>query len=183
MNYRDTALQHLAVFFAGHPSNEQRWEAGPMAADSDFFVMCFAPGPKTGLWAYFSVGAELLEADAPRLEFFVLSPRFDTRMVELVTMIAHYHRTERLGLSHLLPIGAPWLDCSSCDCFLVSLPYSFGPALEHLDYGTGSARFLWLLPITSSERQFAKEHGVEALEERFDQAQLQYWDINRTSVE
>jgi hypothetical protein len=52
-----------------------------------------------------------------------------------------------------------------------------------LDYGTGSARFLWLLPITSSERQFAKEHGVEALEERFDQAQLQYWDINRTSVE
>jgi hypothetical protein len=104
-------------------------------------------------------------------------------MVELVTMIAHYHRTERLGLSHLLPIGAPWLDCSSCDCFLVSLPYSFGPALEHLDYGTGSARFLWLLPITSSERQFAKEHGVEALEERFDQAQLQYWDINRTSVE
>ena len=175
-------MRHLAAFFVGHPAKEEQWSKGPMAAYEDFCVMCYSPGPKCDLWTYSSIGAALAEPDSQRLEFFVLSPRPDTRLVELVTMIAHYHRTEKLGLSHMLPIGAPWLDAASCDCFLVSLPYTFGPALERMESDTMSARFLWLLPITSAERQFAKAHGVEALEERFDEAKLSYWDISRGSV-
>lgn len=153
-----------------------------MTSVENFCVARIAPGPKSSLWTYCSVGASLASADSQRLEFFALSPRQDTRLVELVTMVAYYHRTEKLGLFHTLPIGQPWLDDASCDAFLVSLPYTFGTEMEHFYAGSHSARFLWLLPITERERQFAKEHGVDALEERFDQAKLEYWDLARKSV-
>ena len=182
MNYHDAVVRHLATFFAGHPRKEEQWNAGPLAHDEDFFVMRYAPRPKSGLWTYCSVGASLPALGAQRLEFFARSPRSDIRLIELVTMVAHYHCTEKLGLFHIFPIGEPWLDGASCDAFLVSLPYTFGPALERLDPESATARFLWLLPITSEERQFAKTNGVDALEERFDKAKLEYWDLARRSV-
>jgi hypothetical protein len=182
MNVRDEIVRHLTTFFAGHPAARERWESGPLAQDEEFFVMRFAPGPKSDLWIYCSVGASLLNPHTQHLEFFALSPRPDARLVELVTMVAHYHRTETLAPFHTLPIGEPWLEGASCDSFLISLPYTFGPALERLDSEVVSARFLWLLPITSGERQFAKMNGIDALEERFDEAKLEYWDIARKSV-
>ena len=41
---------------------------------------------------------------------------------------------------------------------------------------------LWLLPVTAAERDFKAANGLEALEERFDDAELEYWDTRRASV-
>ena len=183
MTYRDVARQHVTKFFAGHQCTEQQFDRGPMADVADFSVVWFSPGPKTKLWTYCSLGASCPRSDEEeRFEFLLLSPRCDDRIVELVTMVAHYHRTERLGLRHMFAIGEPWLDQSRCDCMATSLPYPFGPTLEKLDLSGFCARFLWLVPITSSEREFARDHGTEELESRFDSAGLRYWDVGRQSV-
>ena len=65
---------------------------------------------------------------------------------------------------------------------LVSLPYPFGPELEVCAWDGGHARLLWLLPITAAERDFEVAHGLEALEQRFDDAALAYSDTRRGSV-
>jgi hypothetical protein len=65
---------------------------------------------------------------------------------------------------------------------LVSLPYPFGPELEMATIGDHSVRLLWLLPITAAERRYKIEHGLEALESRFDDAGLRYWVATRGSV-
>jgi len=39
-----------------------------------------------------------------------------------------------------------------------------------------------LLPITEAERAFKVAHGVEALEQRFEDARLEYWRSDRPSV-
>jgi hypothetical protein len=182
MNYHQAASDHLTTFFTGHPHTEHRFGRGPMAQDADFRVLRFEQGPRTALWTYASVGASAASPASEQIEFFILSPFADDRVTELVTMIAHYHRTQHLGVQHMLPVGEPWLRGSSCDCFLISQPYPFGPLLETMDTEGMAARFLWLLPITSAERQFARQHGPEALEERFDETGLQYWDLTRKSV-
>jgi hypothetical protein len=183
MTYRDIARQHVTRFFAGHEFTEKQWDRGPMADVADFSVIRFSPGPKTNLWSYCSLGASSPRSEEEeRFEFLLLSPRCDDRIVELVTMVAYYHRTERLGLRHMFAIGEPWLDHSRCDCMATSLPYPFGPALEKLDSSGVRARFLWLVPISSSERKFAREHGLDELETRFDAVRLQYWDIDREPV-
>ena len=71
---------------------------------------------------------------------------------------------------------------SSCDHMLVSLPYPFGPDLQACHVGDLHVEVLWLLPITQAEREFKAASGQEALEQRFDEAALRYWDIRRASV-
>src|SRR3981081_1277781 len=91
----------------------------------------------------------------------------DRSLVELLTVVAHYHRTgRRLGLAHTVNFGRPWLPDSRCTHGLISLPYLDGPRLEWME--DPRVRFLWLIPITPEEEEFKKQNGLEALEERFE---------------
>ncbi len=102
-------------------------------------------------------------------------------LVELLTAIAHYHRTEKtLGLGHTVNFGRPWLPGSECTYGLISLPYLDGPKLEWLEKPL--VRFLWLIPITGRERAYLKVHGLEALEEQFEAKRFDYLDPLRASV-
>jgi len=52
-------------------------------------------------------------------------------------------------------------------------------------YGPGATddqRVLRLLPITRSEARFTGEHGLEALERRFDESEMEYWRGDRPPV-
>jgi hypothetical protein len=174
--------QHLRRFFAGHPCEEHQWTLGPAAEELPRLrVAEFAPGPKTGLWVYATVGAWEARAD-PRLEFLIAASERDQRHVELVTMAAWYHGRRGLGTGHTLPIGEPWLPDSTCEFLLVSLPYPFGPDLEVCNFADWHLHVLWLLPITAAEREFKVREGVEALEQRFDACGLEYWVPDRASA-
>jgi hypothetical protein len=173
---------HLRRFFAGHACEEHVWYLGP--AHDELPRLCvaeFAPGPKTRLWVYATVGAWEARADH-RLEFLIVAPAKDVRHVELLFMAAWYHGCDGLGVGHTLPIGEPWLPGSGCEFFLVSLPYPFGPDLEVCNFADWHLHVLWLLPITQAEREFKLREGVEALEQKFDACGLEYWDPGRTSV-
>ncbi|MEV6350683.1 suppressor of fused domain protein [Actinoplanes sp. NPDC051851] len=104
---------------------------------------------------------------------------------ETLTMVAFYHASGgsfALDHGHTVPIGRPWVLGSRCDHLLVSLPYPWGPTLETADFPGGHLRLLWLLPITKAEKSFRHEHGLEALEQRFDEAELLYADPYRKCV-
>jgi hypothetical protein len=174
--------RHLHEFFAGHRWEEHAWTLGPAIEELPRLrVVEFAPGPKTGLWVYSTVGA--WEArDDPRLEFLTAASGPNLRHVELVTMAAWYHGRHGLGIGHTFPIGEPWLPGSTCEYFLVSQPYPFGPELEVCNFPSGHVHVFWLLPITAAEREFKVREGLEALEQRFDECALEYWNSDRASV-
>lgn len=126
-----------------------------------------------------------LQNDKERLELHILAKQGDIGqpddIVELLTAIAHYHRTgESLGLGHTINFGRPWLRGSACTHGVISLPYLDGPSLEWLD--VPPIRFLWLIPITEAELHFKKQHGLEALERLFEQTQFDFLDELRSSV-
>ena len=97
-------------------------------------------------------------------------------------MATWYHRHKHLDCGHTLPIGEPWLPGSTCNHFLVSLLYPFGPKLENCEVAGEPMRVLWLLPITAAERAFKVEYGLEALEQKFDDVGLEYWNPGRVSA-
>ena len=141
----------------------------------------FAPGLRIGVWVYATIGASTVRPDV-RLEFVLAAAAPDVRHVELAMMTAWYHQHEPLGLGHTFPIGEPWLPGSICTSMLVCLPYPFGPELENCRSAEGDVRVLWLLPITEAERQYKKSAGLEALEQRFDSGELEYWRADRASL-
>jgi len=176
---------HIRRFFKGHRRQEYTYTCGPAdRIPTDFRVVRVAPGPRTELTTYFSVGAweAVAEGDCAT-EFLVLTQMPEMKCIELLAMVAYYHRTEGLDVGHTFPLGHGWLS-GKCDHFLVCLPYPFGPELELCDMGAdGHVRFLWLLPITAEEKRFRHEHGLEALEQRFDEAKLNHSFPWRESVE
>ncbi|MBY0458071.1 MAG: suppressor of fused domain protein [Gemmataceae bacterium] len=173
---------HLRAFFAGHACQEHVWTLGPAIDEMPHLqVLEFAPGTRSPLWVYASAGAWAARPD-PQLEFVLAAAKPDLRHVELLFMAAWYHGRRGLGVGHTVPLGEPWLSGSTCDHYLVSLPYPFGPELEGCELPDGHLHILWLLPITAAERAFKVREGQEALEQQFDAHGLRYWIADRPSV-
>jgi hypothetical protein len=123
------------------------------------------------------------QEDLEPIEIHLFAPHQSSDHVELLTAIAHYHRTGNpLGLGHTVNFGRPWVMGSECDHGLISLPYLDGPELEygHAD-GIGT-RFEWLIPVTKREVEYKKTRGLEALEELFERQQFNYLDPYRPGV-
>ena len=163
-------------------SFSQRWSKGPTdELPDDFQILVFPPEPRH-FWTYATCGMSQPDDEA-RIELHLFSAVEASEHVELLTAVAHYHRTgARLGLGHTVYFGRPWLPGSVCDYGLISLPYLDGPQLEHLQVAETEVRFLWLIPITKSEKDFAKHHGMEALERSLEESSFNYLDPMRTSV-
>jgi hypothetical protein len=116
------------------------------------------------------------------LEFIILASDENTKYVERLAMTTFYHARHRLGLNHTFPLGEPWVANSTLEYCLVSRPYPLGMDFEICNIESGHLHFFWLLPITESERNFKVEKGVEALEEKFEEAELEFWDSERKPV-
>lgn len=182
--YHRRVHRHVEGFFADHRVASCAFDRGPIQRVlPGFHSLQVDPGPLLDQTTYVSVGAGFPDDGHEHLEFVTVAPAPSARHVELLAMTSHYHRTgERVGLGHTFPIGEPWVPGSSLNHFLVSLPYPFGPELEYLPIPDHNVRLLWLLPITTSERDYKREHGLEALEARFDATELAYWDPKRRPV-
>jgi hypothetical protein len=160
-----------------------QWTHGPTHnLPSDFGILEFKPDEEGKAWRYATCGMSQ-QADAPRLELHLFSRHKAIELIELLTIVAHYHLTgDYLDWGHTVNFGRPWLRASKCEYGLVSLPYLDGPKLEWMDASPAKIRFLWLIPITLAEREFKIAQGVEALEEQFEKANFQYTEPNRASV-
>jgi len=161
----------------------RRWNQGPSyELPLDFSILEVPPTPQRSMWTYATCGMSQPSEPSPiELHLFSTSPA--EMHVELLTALAHYHHTaRRLGLGDTVNFGRPWLPGSLCDHGLISLPYLDGPKLEVMECLDGLVRCLWLVPITKAEVEYKKAHGLEALEERLEDAQFDFVAQMRPSV-
>jgi hypothetical protein len=175
--------EHVRRYFEGRSIEVFTWPTGPIREQNRHFrVLRVAPETTADVWTYVSVGGWAATSADFGLEFVICTPSAEARAVELLAMTVFYNRDGKLGLGHTLPVGEPWLSGSGCDYLLVSRHYPFGPDLQTCHVGDRHVEFLWLLPITEAERDHKVNSGLEALESRFDDLGLKYWQIDRASV-
>jgi hypothetical protein len=178
----DTISSHYSSFWKSTPTPKQ-WNHGPTHDLPPLFHVLEFPLSSRKLWTYAT--CEMSQpTDESSIELHLFSPTQSDQHVELLTTIAHYHRTTApLNLHHTVNFGRPWLPGSLCDHGLISLPYLDGPRLELLQLpDSNRIRCLWLLPITKSERDFKIDFSTEALEQKFRSAKFNYADPDRSGV-
>lgn len=179
-------VEHLDSVFAGHAVAIERWRLPPAVPRlPDIAVVEVAPLRENGLWMYFSLGAWRVRRERHASEFFLCAPERCEAHVELLSIVAHVHaglEGGKLAVGHTLPIGRPWLPGSDCDYLFVSSPYVLPDHASNLVVGEQHVEFLWLIPVTAAEARYRHKHGVEALEQRFEDAALEYWNAARRSV-
>jgi hypothetical protein len=178
--FTDKLRQHYENYF-GISGKRLILETGPKEKlHPDFYVLEFKPNNRHDFWAYCSVGMSLDRQDGNLIEVFIFSPRQDKAHVELITVCASYHRNSLpLNIHHTINIGRPWLDNSVCDHCFISLPYLDGEDLELFNYHNQTYRCYWLIPITEMERDYKLDNGCEALEQLFEEKQLDYLKSDR----
>jgi hypothetical protein len=183
--------KHVDSFWPGNPKEELTYEKDPMKSMlPNWRVLEIAPKENSELWVYLTQGAweitkdELYEKGRYGLEFLITSRQKSYIHVESLAMATIYHANPsyRIKLGDTLDIGRGWIDGSSCDHFLVSLPYPFPHELETIRVNDIYVSIWWLIPITKSEAQYAQVNGPEALEKKFEDVGLNCLDINRKPV-
>jgi hypothetical protein len=183
----DAVQDHVRSFFGGHNVEIVHFDAGPIRIRvPNFHVFRIEPGPRIDIWTYVTAGLwEATQSGGHGLEFVLAAQHDAIEHLEHLAMSAFYHAgppEQRLDVGHTVPIGEPWVDGSNCDHLLIALPYPYGPELEVCAWDGGHARLLWLLPITEAERDYKALNGLEALESRFDDQAIKFWEPSRPSV-
>lgn len=164
---RHAVRHHFQRFWKGRAQEEFAWTLGPIEENlPGFRVRRVAPRKRPEPWVYATVGASAAtEGDGN--EFLLLSPTESPRHVETLAMVANSHTDlrYRLAVGSLINLGRPWMDGSPSDHLMVSLPYPFGPNLEHCDGPEKHIQVLWLVPITATEARFVRERSFEEFED------------------
>lgn len=149
----------------------------------DFFVLEFPPNARHKMFCYCTVGMSADRHDDNLIELVMYSPKQAASIVELMTACASHHRNVLpLNLHHTLNIGQPWVDNSKCDHGFISLPYLDGQSLEIFNFDKKEIHCYWLIPITETERDYKIDNGWEALEQLFEDNQLDYLNPERDSL-
>jgi hypothetical protein len=182
--YGSSVIRHYQQVW-GQPAYEAWWARGPVGElPASFRVLVFDPTPQRAVWVYASCGmSDALDESAVELHLF--SPVEYSGHIELLTVVAHYHRTGHPldVVGSTINFGRGWMPGSPLTHGLISRPYRDGRSLETFRDQDGDVllRCYWLLPITQSEREYKKRFGLEKLEALFDQYGLQYADPQRAS--
>jgi hypothetical protein len=183
----EAVVKHLWSVFPGQEVVVEGPWPGPIRdLVPDLHIARVRPRRDRKHWLY--VTASLWHATQRHghaLDFALFAPEVSPIHLETLTMTAYYHATGgsyELDHSHTVPIGRPWLPGSKCSHLLVSLPYPWGPKLEQCDVPGGHSRILWLLPISEEERVFRHAHGLEALEQKLEDAAIDPLDPEREPV-
>jgi hypothetical protein len=180
---------HLRHGFPGQRVVVQGWRTDAMSAPH-VRVLRVDPESRGGLWLHVSSGASV-PAEGPAAgpvagsqgsEFVLVTPFKTLRAVELLAMVVYFHGVQALSVGDTVSVGEPWLPGSTCGHLLVSNPYLLADELWALPLPGRTVNFRWVIPITAKERSYAAERGLDALEQRFEQAGLEYWDPHRQSV-
>jgi hypothetical protein len=185
LEIRQAILQHIQGFWPNSTIAEEAWPDGPIKENVPGLrvLRVNSKTPERPV-IYVTNGCFLVEPTHIRHEFFLISARQESQHVETLTMLTNFHADKRyrLDVGSVVNIGGPWMQDSSCDHLLISIPYPYGPKLEWLKLPDICIRFLWALPITPREAAFIELNGSSALEERFETAKLDYIDPSRSST-
>jgi hypothetical protein len=178
--YSDNLRKHYEHFY-GVKGNRLTLDKGPTwKLHPDFYVLEFGNNKRHNMFVYCTVGMSLDRSDENLIELIIYSPRQDNSLVELLTVHASHHRnSEPFNIHHTSNIGRSWLDNSKCNHAFISLPYLDGEELEIYKFNEKVIHCYWLIPITEKERDYHIKNGCEALEQLFEDNQIDYLNPDR----
>jgi hypothetical protein len=189
MNLNITDSELLGHLNKVWPDNEKEvftWELGKIKDIlPNFTVIRVAPRSQDEPWIYISNGAWAVDTNKDyRQEFFLMCPFENPRHVETLAMLASYYADSEhdLNIGNSVNTGRGWLEGSNYDRLLISLPYPYGPDLEICILKDATVKYLWLLPINTAEHEYLCTNGLEALEQKFDEAEIDFLNPDRPPV-
>jgi Suppressor of fused protein (SUFU) len=144
----------------------------------------FAPTRKRPYWTLITGGMsdrrqlepkECADHMSPRAEILMYVPEPRGWMFSVLKGLAEMPFDDNTYLHwwHTVPNGMPMTAVPSLlTSYFFLPPYFEEEGFANLQIAGDEVDFLWMIPITEAEREFAMEHGSQALERRFEEADI-----------
>jgi len=195
-NYVDTFLrpreEHYQRFF-GPITRDIMHSTDVRAVHVDIYQ--FEPTPERPFWTLITSGMsnerqiELEDCEdgmAPRAEILMYAAEPQGWMFSVLKGLAEmpFDDNTCLHWGHTVPNGMPMTAAPSLlTSFLFVPPFCEPPEFNELEIDGDNVDFLWMIPITEAEREFAIQHGSEKLYEKLEDADMPIaMDEQRKSV-
>lgn len=178
ISYTDKLLDHYESFFGIEYEGIKIEEAPINGLNPEFCVVKFPATQERELCIYATLGMSS-EVDETPVEIYMYCVAENDRIVSMLYDLAYHHKTvNQIVENYTIEFGYPWYEGSNCDCGLISPPYIDGPEFEEC----GNISCLWLIPVTKQEVDFKLEYGLESLEQKFSDVELNYMHYFRDSA-
>lgn len=123
---------------------------------------------------------------SPRAEILMYVPRPQNWMFSVLKGLAEMPFDDNTFLHwwHTVPNGMPMTATPSLlTSYLFLPPYFESKEFSNFELAGGRVDFLWMIPITETERAFAVQYGSRKLKEKFEEFNLSHiLDESRQSV-
>jgi hypothetical protein len=183
--------EHVDQYLPNSEKKELYWEEKQIKnLLPRWSVLEIPPRKDVIFWTYLTQGVwettkdEVYPQGRYGYEFIIFSHEKSLVHIETLAWVTCYHANpaHRLKQGSVVDIGRSWLDKSSCDHLMVSLPYPIAYDFETLKINDLYISFRWLVPITQSEASIARLYGQELLERKFEEAGVDYLNPRRKSL-
>lgn len=177
--YSDKLLDHYENFFGIDYEGIKIEDSDTTGLSEDFCVVKFLPTQHREIYVYATLGLSNKNDTSP-IELFMYSITENDRIVSILYEIAQQRNDKAITLEayQTVEFKQPWYEGSKCDYGLISPPYIEGPELEEC----GNINCFWLIPLTQEEVQFKMQFGIESLEQKFNDAELNFLHYYRDSI-
>lgn len=160
-------------------------------------LVSFAPKGQRGWWTYATAGLSRVhkgnqtDQESQHLmgiELVLCSYNQEERILnhlaKLVQMLIHQYRSEGISCAagEIFPLSEGIVDGSQASFLLLTPPYFELEGFEYYVDAQGLVQVLALVPITLEEYTYAGQFGHAALEQRFEEQDVNTLDFYRNSV-
>jgi hypothetical protein len=157
--------------------------------DPSIQVLKFENELKEGVVTYVTLGLSNTELDIGtkhiRQELvFAANEQFERNAIAsfLLTFAMNVRNSTKGLLRGEFVEGKPLINNVKATGIYASIPVFWESTFHEFEVSTPPTIFVWLMPILQSEALFVKEHGWNAFEDKLVANDVDYWNLNRTSV-
>jgi hypothetical protein len=152
----------------------------------DVNIFVFAPSErcKTGFWTYLTGGMSLKEMELPpkardakvpsRAEYVFYSATRDSRYSDMLKLLVVFPFVDKtfVAMGHTVGLAEAISDSGalSATVLLKTLFRGHAAVFDAVRVAGEPVNYLWVVPITESERQYKRAHGIDALLDVFTNA-------------
>jgi len=121
------------------------------------------------------------DAFEPRAELFIYADLETNSLIELLTALVVYPFENQTFLwTRQTILGkSPVTDHSKMTSVYITSPYFEEESFHSLHINDHHIQMLWIVPIYESEREYKIKYGWQALEELFEEKELDIWSLQR----
>jgi len=123
---------------------------------------------------------------SPRAEILMYVPEPQGWMFNVLKGLAEMPFEDNTSLHwwHTIPNGMPMTSTpSQLTSYFILPPYFEPKGFAEFELNDDRVDFLWMIPITEAEREYAVQHGSQELEQRFEDAEMSpILDESRKSI-